>query len=304
MNIEEYLAIMKSYIDSNLQSAIDSLPKENLKRVGGLVLTHLASISASNPNKILIRESAFRDYEKLESIFVSDGKVANDIYISPLASSGPNLIIQIHIDSWVDLSSLNKDVLFVRSHGLSMVHNFKDESEKYQPLPSYQIVPDDQKWIVDPLDLSEIPKECREQKATLSLMQILEGFEITEDFKNSLRESFFEENNNNTLSVILEMLGLVEIEGAIEILNKYLSSQDKDLRMTAFVSAIKIHFENLRDPLISCYRDEMDTDNRFIMLKNIVSRDKLSIREISDLIAGLDLTKRETRLLEKNKILI
>jgi hypothetical protein len=299
MNIEKYLEIINSYIDSNLQSTIDGLPKEKLKKIGGFVLLNMAPVSASETNKVLIRESAFYDYKDLEYIFVSNGKVANDIYISPLASSDNSLILQIHIDSWRGLSGLNEDLLFIRSHGLPMANNFKDKYEKYKPLPSYQIVPDNQRWVVDTLDLNGMPKELRRKKAVTSLRQILEGFEITDDFKDSLKKSFFKEDDKNTLSTILEILGLVEIEGALEMLNKYLMGPDHDLRVISFISAIDFYFVNLKDQLISCYRDEMDVQNRFIMLNNIVRGDKLSIKEISDLIAGIDLTKREKRLLER-----
>ena len=114
MNIESYLTIIESYIDKNFRSVLGNLPEIKPTKIVGFALTHIAPVAGSDPEKTLIRESAFYRLKDLKPIFVRDSKVAADIYICPLAISDSGLVMQVHIDRWGNLSELSKDIPFIR----------------------------------------------------------------------------------------------------------------------------------------------------------------------------------------------
>lgn len=302
MNTEKYLAIVESYIEKNFRSVCDDL--ETVDKISGLVLTHVAPVASLNRDKILVRKSSFHEFCDLDSIFIKDGNVATDIYICPLAVSNSGLAMQVHIGEWGQLSMLEDGVPFVRSHGLSVSNDASGGIELVDHLPIYEVVPDEQKWIVDPLDVDGATRELRQSRATNSLRQILEGFEVTEDFKIALKRALDKEGEPSVLIPLLEMLGKVKMESGVCGIDKYLRDKNKEVRLTAFVAAVRGKYSSLKTPLLQCVAKESDTDTRTIMLKNIIDSKFASKEEIREFLIGLDLSKREKRLLEKNGILI
>ncbi|MCO1336855.1 HEAT repeat domain-containing protein [Microbulbifer sp. OS29] len=299
MDSEEYLAIVVSSIKDNFRSVCGNITA--VKRISGLALTHIAAASRASPKKVLIRESSFHDFVNLKSIFLDNDVVASDIYICPLGVMGDGLIIQVDIDQWGPIAELPNDARFIRSHGLPLRNYSAINNGLYEELPACEVIPDCQKLVVAPLEFSNKTDQFRRRNVENSLRQILEGYEVNDAFKRSLMNALEEKFDRDVVLALLQMLGSIPLDGGRKKIIKYLSDNDREIRLAAFIALLKDGHVKSKNILLRCLLSEGDVGTRTIMLLNAIRVQILSKDKLHALASVLELSRREVKMLRRMK---
>ncbi|WP_444932667.1 hypothetical protein [Microbulbifer sp. JTAC008] len=303
MDTEKYLALINSYVMDNFRSVCKRV--RALRRVGGFVATHIAPVSIYSQERLLVRESSFFDVKQLSSLLFKEGKVASEIYICPLAVRGDALIMQVDVNQWTPVAELPSDAQIIKSHGLPLQkYSAPTGNSVYVGLPLCEVIPDDQKLFVEPLELKSKTKQERIRRVEVSLRQVLEGFEVDDTFKKSLVKALKEQSDHNVVLGLIQMVSSIKLEGVGKYLSDYLFDSSSEIRLAAFIAITNVEGEcvDLKSQLLRCLVGEENMNARALMFKNLIKKGILTKEWLADIVLSVDLSRREERMLNRMKI--